>query len=63
MNCVNNFGIIHRNPENIHSTLFIIVAHLDGDVFIRKLIVKFSYCVLTALILLFVNVIIGIEVS
>jgi len=63
MSCVNNCGIIRRNPENMHSNSFIIVAHLDGDAFIRKLIVKFSYCVLTALILLFVNVIIGIEVS
>jgi len=34
----------------MHNTLFIIVAHPDGNAFIRKLIVKFSYCVLTALI-------------
>jgi len=41
-----------RNPENMHNTLFIIVAHLDDGTFIRKLIVEFSYCVLdlTALI-------------
>jgi len=44
----------------MYNTLFIIVAHLNGGAFIRKLIVKFSYCVLTALILMweitFVNV-------
>jgi len=33
----------------MHNTLFIIVTHLDGGAFIRKLVVKFSYCVLTAL--------------
>jgi len=33
----------------MHDTLIIIVAHLNGGAFIRKLIVKFSYCVLTAL--------------
>jgi len=34
----------------MHNTLFIIAAYLDGGTFIRKLTVKFSYCVLTALI-------------
>jgi len=34
----------------MNNALFIIVAHLDGGAFIRKLVVKFSYCVLTALI-------------
>jgi len=34
----------------MHNILFIIVAHLDGGAFIRKLLVKFSYCVLTVLI-------------
>jgi len=34
----------------MYNTLFIIVAHLNDGAFIRKLIVKFSYCVLTALI-------------
>jgi len=49
----------------MHNILFIIVAHLDGGAFIRKLIVKFSYCVFTALVrkLLFINVIIDIEIS
>jgi len=31
----------------MHNTLFITVTHFNGGVFIRKLIVKFSYCVLT----------------
>jgi len=50
----------------MHNSLFIIVTHLDGGTFIRKLIVKFSYCVLTALIcekITFVNVIIDIKIS
>jgi len=50
----------------MHNTLFIIVAHLDGGASIRKLIVKFSYCVITAFIcekITFVNVIIDIEIS
>jgi len=50
----------------MHNTLFIIVAHLDSGGFIRKLIVKFSYCLLIAHVcdkLLFVNVIIDIEIS
>jgi len=34
----------------MHNTSFIIVAHFNGSAFIRKLIVKFSYRVLTALI-------------
>jgi len=34
----------------MHNTLFIIVAHLNGGAFIRKLILKFSYSVLTALV-------------
>jgi len=47
MSCVNNFEIIEAQ-KNMHNTLFIIVAHLDSGAFIRKLVVKFSYCVLTA---------------
>jgi len=50
MNCVNNIGIIETQKIIMHNTLFIIVAHLNGDAFIRKLIVKFFYYVLTALI-------------
>jgi len=66
MSSVKNFGIIETQKIFIIHTVFIIVPHLNGGAFIRKLKVKFSYCVLTALVyqkFLFVNVVIDIEIS
>ena len=53
----------NRHPENIHDTIFIIVAHLNSGAFVRKCIVNYSNCDLTALIYEIIIFIIDIETS
>ena len=39
----------NRHPENIHNTILVIVVHLNSGAYVRKCIINYSYCDLTAL--------------
>ena len=41
----------NRHLENVHDTIFIIVAHLNSGAFVRKCIVNYSASDLTTLII------------